>query len=250
MVNLRWLRGWIVRAMQSRVTQPCRRRFPFSVYQRVHAMLRSINPCRFTDANPFKVVTVDPNKITESIVEHSPKYPQWGQVIDGEWDQQSRPFSDQPVVQGLLEHFEYGQPWKETQLYQAFCDQLDRFGNAWGYTSVSDFERRCQEIEQLYEQIKCDGYRSQTELRQLGLQATPVLDEVNVDLGRDGELLWRSYGQHRLAIAQMLDVPEIPIFVHRRHREWQNKRESIKCRPNESGVAAHPDLRDITSANS
>lgn len=243
------LRGRLARAAQRWVTRPCRRRFPFGVWRRLHAVNRRLFPDRFTDADPFTVVFVDPTRITQSILEHSPRYPQWGLVADGDWDQRGTPFTDRTVYRGLVERFENGDEWEETVLYDAFLDQLDRFGNAWGYTTRAGFEQRCQEIEQLYERIDRDGYWSQARLRRAGVTATPILDEVNVDIGRDGSLLWRGYGQHRLAIAKLLDIDAIPVLFHRRHRGWQATRDAVRAGSEPAVDRSHPDLRDIEHGN-
>lgn len=221
-----------------------RRQFPVSAYRKLQAALRRHSPGRFTDADPFLVARVDPARITDSILEHSPKYPQWGRVVGGDWDRKRRPFAARPVVRGITQHYGEGLPWDETALREAFNTQLERFGNAWGYHSPSEFPDRCREIERLYERIETHGYQSQRTLRAAGERATPVLDEVNVDVARDGAMLWRAYGQHRLAIAQLLDITEIPVLIHRRHRQWQTTREGIHRRHRSPGSCHHPDIQD------
>jgi len=46
-----------------------------------------------------------------------------------------------------------------------------------------------------------------------------TLDEVMIDRGRDGEPLLVD-GSHRIFIAKICDVPEIPVLVVVRHREY------------------------------
>jgi hypothetical protein len=52
------------------------------------------------------------------------------------------------------------------------------------------------------------------------------LDEVAVHIGRDGEFLF-SDGRHRLAIAQILGIPRIPVVVCWRHRDWHQFKKDI-----------------------
>lgn len=243
MIDRRRLRGELAATAQ-RLASPFRRRFPLDAWRRVHARLRRHFPEQFTDADPFTVRWIDPDRITETVIETSPKYPQWGRVIGGAWDRETTPFEQQAVPQAIVERFEEGREWQETMLYDAFVTQLARFGNAWGYTTLDGFESRCQEIERLYRTIEREGYRSQRALRNDGVNATPVLDEINVDIGRDGRLLWRAYGQHRLAIAKCLDIDSVPVFFHRRHREWQATRTAVQRADSEYTADSHPDLWD------
>ena len=73
----------------------------------------------------------------------------------------------------------------------------------------------------------------------------PLLNEIGVDIGRDGELLWHMGGQHRLAIAKVLKVEKVPVQIYRRHTQW----ERIRRLANEQGTDAipieyhnHPDI--------
>ncbi|SNR51469.1 hypothetical protein SAMN06264855_11147 [Halorubrum vacuolatum] len=191
---------------------------------------------------------MDPASITGSLLPHAPKRPQWGRVIDGDWDQHAERFADRAVVRGLREHFEEGTPWRETALLAAFREQLSRFGNAWGYRSIEGFEPRCREIERLYTSLSTDGYRRQ---ETLAGRDRPTLadraDEINVDIGRDGTLYWRAYGQHRLAIAKLLDLESIPVLCHRRHRQWQAKRDRRRLTGATKATVDHPDLTPLTT---
>ena len=244
----RW-RGRIVHEIRNSIYRPVSCRLSVDRCRRLHALRRRLIPRRYTDADPFALVEIDPHRIERSLLETAPKRPQWGRVVDGEWDQQSEPFDERAVPRGLRERFVDGLPWRETSVYDAFCDQLARFGNAWGYHSISQFDRRCTEIAALYDSLRHDGYRRQDALADT---ASPRLahraDEINVDIGRDGELYWRAYGQHRLALAKLLDIEAVPVLIHRRHRRWQRRRDRL-CRSRQARTrtaaipADHPDLR-------
>jgi len=56
-------------------------------------------------------------------------------------------------------------------------------------TEEEIFER-CTEIDHLYNSIKNDGYKTQSELDQQG-------DEVTVSIARDGSLIQTVHGKHR-----------------------------------------------------
>lgn len=247
--------------MRHRLTQPTARRLRLSRCRQLHAVRRRLAPARYTDCDPFALIDVDPERITHSVIETAPKRPQWGRVVDGDWDQHGEPFAERAVPRGLGQRFIEERPWDETALYDAFVDQLQRFGNAWGHRSMAGFAARCQEIEALYESLRGQGYRRQ---EQLGGVDRPRLahraDEIGVDIGRDGTLYWRAYGQHRLALAQLLGLESVPAVVHRRHRRWQERRDRLRAgevalddiEANEryAGDSIHPDLRAFGAARS
>lgn len=250
---LRRLRGVLVVRFRSLFTRPVTRRVPVGWYRRYHRLRHRVFPWRYTDADPLAIRLVDPASIERSILEHSPDRPQFGRICGGSWDQRYDEFDQSPVFRAVFQHFERGRPWRDTPLYAYFISQLRRFGNAWGYTSVEGFDERCAELERLYESLQEHGYRRQDELSSGDWQHPPValFDEINVDIGHDGQFLWRAYGQHRLAMAKILGIDEIPVLVQRRHKSWQHVRNTMQTYGRSAisddlvGNNTHPDLVDL-----
>ncbi|AXR77189.1 ParB-like nuclease domain containing protein [Natrarchaeobaculum sulfurireducens] len=139
---------------------------------------------------------------------------------------------------------------------QRFVDELE-----WDETVLADkydtstLEDRGAEIDRLYKHIRDGGYKSQRQLLEespktawegLNDAMHPLANEIAVDIGRDGELLWNMCGQHRLAIANVLEIDRIPVQVFRRHAEWQAIRD--RARRGEEipeDLHDHPDLVDV-----
>lgn len=232
------LRGRLVRAGRRLLLRPLEENPPTEPFRRYHRLRRRLRPARYTDADPLAIRWIDPTAIRLSILETAPRYPQRGVVAAGDWDRAGEPFWERPVPRAVVARFRDGRPWQETPLHDYFADQLRRFGNAWGYASIAGFDERCAEIERLYGSMRDEGYHSQREL------AGPPLDEITVDIARDGTLLWQGYGQHRLAIAAVLGIDRVPALVGRRHREWQRRREAVRTGESPLG-ADHPDLTDL-----
>lgn len=201
---------------------------------------RMILPEKYTDADPYGLLYVNPDRITRISGLHDKKRRGW--VVDGEWDETDELFQNKPVPTAIKQHFEEGLDWEETVL-SAEYDDPDRF------------ERKCAKIERLHDRIATDGYRSQRELLEIdpeaawsGVNATlsPLTNEVTVDIGRDGEILWNMLGKHRLSIAKVADVEKIPVLVFSRHREWQRIREGNRPHIEESAShQTHPDLTHV-----
>ena len=243
---VRQLRGRVVSAFQSRVSSPIRRIAPLAPLSAGHRVRRRLRPHRYTDAPPFRLLSVDPARIRRSLLEVAPRIPQWGRVVDGDWESEWEPFHERAVPQGIKQRYLEGRNWRDTALFDAFRDQLNRFGNAWGYTDVAEFSERCREIDRLHDSIRDGGYRRQEDLHSPdGYATTARFDEINVDIGREGDIYWRSYGQHRLALATLLDIDSVPVIVHRRHAAWQAIRDASDGSAGHP-VEDHPDLRART----
>lgn len=252
----RRIRGEIVSALQSRIGTPARRRVPLAPLVAAYRLRRRLRPSRYTDAPPFRLRWVAPERIRRSLLETAPRAPQWGRVVDGDWEEGWEPFDERAVPRGIEQRYCEDRRWRDTALFDAFREQLARFGNAWGHTDIGGFAERCREIDRLHDALREDGYRRQEHLHgPNGYATTARFDEINVDIGRDGRVYWRSYGQHRLAIAKLLEIDAVPVVVHRRHAAWQALRDAVRNgTPAEANAVDerandHPDLRDVIEVN-
>lgn len=188
--------------------------------------------------DPHSILSVDPNVIMH---QSNPYFDSWemaGVILDGDWDKDPTLFEETPIYKSLYDRFVDDCDWEETLLYKAidtkFVNNPDE--SNWGFDSISTFERRLDELEQLYNQINQCGYKSQKELEQSATE-DPIsnraendtkrkLDEVTVNIDRRGRLLC-NHGRHRLSLAKILDVDSIPVRVVVRHEEWQDFRDEL-----------------------
>jgi hypothetical protein len=212
-----------------------------------------------SDANPVDPVWVDPDAIECYQGSDDPK--RLGHVVDGDWDVPEGRFEETTVFRSLRARFVDGADWEETALYATYRERLEAGDPYWRCTTRTELEAFFRGIDELYETIDEHGYRSQRALladddasaRAENTDAVhPAVQEIGVNVYRDGALVKKGAGFHRLAIAKLLDVTEIPVTIRVRHAEWQAIRDEILAAssPDElSGRARarldHPDLRDI-----
>ena len=200
--------------------------------------LRYLFPNKYTDADPYAVRHVKTDKITHVSNLEGTKRRGW--VMDGNWDQNVDRFLDRPIPNSIEQHFSNGVNWEET----ALADEYD---------DTEQFQQKCEYIEQLHEQIVTQGFQCQRELLITDPEAawsgvnttiSPVTNEITVDVGRNGEVLFNMLGKHRLSIAKVTGVEKVPVMVSCRHTDWQRIRE-LDQYENAEGKEGHPDLIDL-----
>ena len=218
----------------------------------VVSILRKVAPDRYTDANIFKTLYVDPSNVIFKTRDH---FRHRGWVVSGDWDRQLSRIDESVAYQCLRRRFIEGESWKECGYVDYAREQIHSDAIAWGLSSENHIENRCAHLDRLYKSVRDEKYKSQKELIDADPDNTfaknvdvihPELNEVGIDIGRNGELLWNRIGYHRLILAKLLNINTIPVLVYRRHKQWQAVRESIlEGRIPEEIDLNHPDLIDV-----
>jgi hypothetical protein len=139
----------------------------------------------------------------------------------GEWDLQCKqPIDDylsaDAYGSSIHELFVEGTPYTETAQYAQMLDRLARGERPKHFTSVAEVDSYFHRLNEAYASIAAHGYRSQAELG-TGTED----DEIRVYVDRNGELhkQWGS-GHHRLAIARLLGIENVPVCIGGVHRQW------------------------------
>lgn len=228
---------------------------------------------RRTTLLPFEVISVDPDQIEylvqrngyptqthEEIPFPGAKFKVAGTVRGGEWDKGGIRFEETDLYRAFEAHFEHGIDWRETRYFERCLEFIDADIELWGCTSRPELEHRFANVDLLYESIREHGLYSQAELVEAKINdpmadetqllvKRRVYDEMTVCIGRDGDILYWD-GRHRLAIAKLLDLDEIPVWVMVRHKQWQETRENVAKTQSPwqtlaGEIVSHPDMRTI-----
>lgn len=217
-------------------------------------VMHQIAPVRYTDADPIKIIECDPNSI--NYVSNRPNR-EFGSVVSGDWDQDIDTIEDDESYMSVKIHFENGVPWEETPLFKSIRNAVaSEDCTTWPLERYVD---RFKRVDEIYSRIRNEGYKSQRTLfaedpsrihQQNNDGIHPYLNEVGVDIDREGNLLWRSRGRHRLYLSKILDIPQVPVLVWSRHTEWQKIRNKLRDRNSKNSkifaeFRGHPDLGDI-----
>lgn len=217
---------------------------------------RQLSGRKYTDADPFKILWISPDQLKYEI-SHTDLPRRFGRVCSGDWDTSKQKFSAKVVYQSLENHFIEEIPWEETQYYKNKHNKLRQGKPTRGCSSIEDLPQYFVEIDKLYSNIVNEGYHTQQTLRsknpsktiQKNLDApTASMNEIGISIGRDGTLFHHYRGVHRLAIAKIAAVDQVPVQVLVRHDQWQSVRDRINNTQTNIDFASntkHPDLDDI-----
>ncbi len=228
----------------------------------------------YTDASPTKLLYLSPKDI-EYYFDSPPAVrfddertssvstpTDYGGVFGGTWDQSGIQFEKTTLYASMQERYQSGLDWVETELFTALADDIQRGIPRYECMTISELEAHFELVDRLYSSIEQEGYKSQRELFSDGSgwedntsrydSVHPFLNEIAINIGRHGEMGKVSSGDHRLAIAKLLDIDEIPVIVRVRHEDWQRKRDLARelddqeSMPNEvKDYRDHPDLADV-----
>ncbi|MFD1686150.1 hypothetical protein [Halobellus litoreus] len=219
------------------------------LFKRVTAVRYRVQRLRYdAPADPYKVINIPTDEI-ERFNEAIDTNRGLGIIKGGDWDapENCAPIRSTTHYRGLKQRFQEGNEWEDTEYYQQRKH------------SISEAETdRLAYVERLYHDIRDNGYRPNHRAahdapdidgRQSQFQHLHSLEPL-VLIARDGEP-FLAEGFHRLAIAKLVGVEEVPVNVLARHAEWQQVRERVHRFDGDvraAGVAEyadHPDLRDV-----
>jgi len=204
-------------------------------------------------ADPWSQIRVDPTVPDQFTIVSL----LWGlgRVRDGDWDRPENcsELTETRMYDGLYQYFVQGRDWKETAYHDWVTETIESDGHFRGYENVETVvEERYPAVDKLYERIREDGYRANHGTVYDGPEEVEGVQDLDpmVLIERSGEVIWTE-GFHRLYLARFADIDEIPVYVLRRHAEWQSLRDRIAAAPKGktsdefSRYASHPDLRDV-----
>lgn len=181
--------------------------------------------------NPFELTWVDPDTITQFTGHPQPanRY-SIGAIQGGDWDQTGQftntnypelyragSFEDTILFKSLKNHFVHNKCWMEVEFIQKILDHVESTNRIWGCKSRQQVWDRCAAIDNIYSEIKSDGYKPNTNNCNKDV-FNRLSDHILVDVSRNGEYLFAD-GQHRLAICKLLSI-ETPVLKRVIHKQY------------------------------
>lgn len=190
----------------------------------------------FTPASIFPPVTIcdmEPSEI-ETYVEYDvfTKYGHAGHIESGEWDLRAAPLSSSPKYR-LIRDYQTGAIDSSELTYQRL--------RAVGYPeSEATFYTECgygTYLDALFDSVKRNGIENDHTGAESQARPADRYDQIAVNIGRDGAVIFNSCGFHRLITAQLLAVDTVPVRLNVIHEDWWDR-----GRPIDTQLAEHPSL--------
>lgn len=205
---------------------------------------------RVAPVDPFRLYWVSPTRVTQKVSSQQSKQFNWrrdtGRVLGGDWDEKRRDIQDSSRNRMLVARFEDRCSWEETEYFLKKLEQIER-GQSEYYTSKANLYDKYERLDEVYESLREEGYRAQQSIHDT--RTIEALEEITVHIDRDGTLLFRGVGFHRLALAHILNLEEVLVRVVVRHKQWQLKRDAIatgEASPKDFGLDSnHPDISPL-----
>ncbi|MFP9193677.1 hypothetical protein ACLI4Q_18825 [Natrialbaceae archaeon A-CW1-1] len=225
----------------------------------------------YSDALPFKILWVDPADIVYCSNREFCRWGTVGKVKGGNWDQDCAEFEEASFYNGihgsfyeaLENHFLEDIAWEDTEFFKDVLRQIEEGRSMYGgFTDADQLSEWLNRLERLYESIESNGYLSQKEIIESSIEDTMIKtknewlvsklkkktmlgrDEIAVDIGRDGDLLFYD-NKHRLAIAKILQIEKVPVRIVVRHADWQKKRDHLTENNKAITNVENPDLMEF-----
>lgn len=182
-------------------------------------------------------------------------------ISDASWDSDAIPIESFPLFVMSKKHFEQDIPWEKTERFKRRREKLETEGSfgeldlSPEQQSIDAYREYLDYLDFLYESIKNNGYKRQSELSPESDflnrdHQHPALGEIGVFIGRDGKIIARS-GLHRACFAKLIGVESVPVRTVVRHESWQEIRDEIATTPRTElserakRHLSHPELQDL-----
>lgn len=142
---------------------------------------------------------------------------QSGLVLGGDWDLQRTDVEDNIKLISCRMRWEGGADWQDTPVFRWMLRAIGQGQAPDACRSPEDVARRYGALDRVFEETRARG-------RLLLRRELPGFfrrehGAVLLHVARDGTLLRAGGGQHRFAIAKILDLPEMPAQLGVVHRQ-------------------------------
>lgn len=164
------------------------------------------------------------------------------QTIPGDWDLNTSYFENNIIYKSLKDFLFETTTWNKTELYDFLIDSLNNNSPKWGCTSIELIEKRGEYLKNLFNYIKETGNIPNGFYKE---------DDICVSIDRNGEFIFAKNGTHRMCIAKLLNIKNIPVRVYRIHEDWTNYKLDVEnlCQKLWNGRTyqnlPHPDFSEI-----
>lgn len=199
-----------------------------------------------------KMYWVNPQEIQYYLNGGFKKWKNYTKIRKGDWDRSKKPIENLDVYKAFIQRFNEGKNWEDIEFYQKVLKDISNGIVRWGCINKEECDKILKGIESLYFEIKNNSYNSKKTLsfsKELFLKFNlPIsFNKITINIGRGGELLLIE-GKFMLSLAKLLDIPEIPFIIKKRHKKWIKFKKELSYLSRRGPLyqqSTHPDLQEF-----
>ena len=111
-------------------------------------------------------------------------------------------------VKSCIEHWSKGVEWEKTQVFNKMKSSIETRGKTDGCKNMKDVYKRYQKLDAIFDQVKKEHrIKCQQEVQAFSFRES---GGINFHIGPNGEPFFGRLGQHRLAMALVLGIKQVP----------------------------------------
>jgi hypothetical protein len=159
-------------------------------------------------------------------------------VIGGDWDTKYNLFQDERNFCEIIDLIEFQDDFRNSNSYNRCILELQngipqKGFNGLPFEKTKDIDDTFIFYLELISSMKINGYLPQKQL------SNPKHDsDIGVAISSTGELFHFRTGHHRLAIAQLLNLPTVTVSVQIVHQNWLERKSNIDSSVGETSILA------------
>jgi len=169
-----------------------------------------IYPSKFCDYTQFQLIKIHPHAGVDRGVFGEDPFG-YVKINESNWDKKPGVlFTNLLEFKALRDHYIGKQNWKKSEFAKRNVNYIKKKNSVRGFTSFSKYlSVREKQIDHLFNSILQKGIYPNDFLK----TNSKVNDNISLVLTKNNELYFNNRGHHRLSIAKILKLKEIPIKI-------------------------------------
>lgn len=152
---------------------------------------------------------VNPLEITKSVRLGSQTYTSGKILANKKCFDNYIPLNEDKIIKKCFDHWVNGRSWARTGMIDEMLQMINRYGSYDGCKTQADVFERYSRLDQLFNTISKE--RTFKHKQELDKKAFREEGGILIHIGPGGELFFGGNGNHRLAIALVLELDLIPV---------------------------------------
>jgi hypothetical protein len=132
-------------------------------------------------------------------------------IVGGDWDIERRVLiTETPKFRSILAHFVHGSPWENTELFAMYAERIARGERVRSCKSMAELKEQYDtKVDAMFRLMRARGFAEKINGR--------VVPLPHAHIDRAGRVVGGTQGNHRVSIAKILELSEIPVLLRARH---------------------------------